>query len=133
MMRVAPLQYITDYMEENFEAVQAKFKTASQEYLSSKVIEKYGALTFWPAEWCRSFQFHVMPLRFLRAFVVPKCPPVAAKILIFHGKVNLPDAIKGKWPGTFPFWKKWYKRLRLAQPSFWLAQRARASRPILAL
>lgn len=118
MMRVGPLQYITDHMEDNFENVQAEFRTASQEYLSSKVIEKYGALTFWPDAWCKSFQFHVMPSRLLRAFVAPKRPPTGTKILIFHGKVNPPDAINGIWPGRYPVWKKWYKRLR---PATWVA------------
>ena len=61
MMRVGPLQYIVDHMEAHFEDVQAKFRTASQEYLSSKIIEKYGELTFWPDAWCRSCLLYTSP------------------------------------------------------------------------
>lgn len=117
MMRVGPLQYITDDLEANFIHYKTKFKTASQEYMSSKVVEGYGQLTFWPQEWCRSFQSHLMPNRIMRLFKAPPPPPAGTKILLFHGMVNPPDAIKGEWPGTYPWWKRWYKTLK---PTPWL-------------
>jgi len=117
MMRVGPLQYIVDDMEQNFLIHQAKFRTASQEFLSSKIIEKYGTLTFWPDAYCLSFPFHCLPPQLLRHFKTPKKPPQETKILIFHGPVKPLDALAGKWPGNYPAWKKWYKTLR---PASWL-------------
>lgn len=119
MFRKGVLQYVVDDLQENFEKIKVKFKTASQEYLSSKIIEKYGKLNFWPEEWCKSFQYHSMPPRILRRFKSPKKPPAETKIFVFHGRVNPPDAIKGHWPGKYPFWKRWYKTVR---PSPWLSQ-----------
>ena len=117
MMRKGPLDYIAQDMENDFIAVQDRFKTASQEYMSFKVIEKYGKLNFWPEEWCQSFPFHCMPPRHLRFFKTPKEPAPATKITLFHGPVNPPNAIRGEWPGKYPFWKKWYKTVR---PSPWV-------------
>jgi hypothetical protein len=118
MMRVGPLQYIVDDMEKDFLMYQDKYKSASQEFMSAKVIEKYGELTFWPDAWCKSFQYHCVPPRFLRLFKTPSKPPKGTKILLFHGKINPPDAIKGIWPGKYPIWKKWYKTIR---PAPWVA------------
>jgi len=118
MMRVGPLQYVVDDMERDFLVYQSCFKTASQEFLSSKIIEKYGALTFWPETWCLSFPFHCLPSRLLRSFKMPQKPPQNTKILVFHGPVKPLDALAGKWPGNYPVWKKWYKTLC---PASWLA------------
>ena len=49
-----------DY-ESDPKAVLEKFGSAAQEYLSFKVIEKFGKLNFWPADWFCSFKFHCMP------------------------------------------------------------------------
>jgi hypothetical protein len=119
MMRKGPLQYIVDDMENNFTDVQNRFKTASQEFLSYKVIEKYGHLNFWPDKWCRSFQTHYLPSKFLRWIKTPPEPPKDTKIVLFHGRVNPPDAINGAWPGAYPFWKKWYKTVR---PTEWISK-----------
>lgn len=121
MMRVGPLDYIAHDLEKDFLHYQAKYKTASQEYMSAKVIEKYGRLEFWPQNWCKSFQYHVMPSRLLRRFIAPKRPPQGTKFLLFHGAVNPPDAIAGVWPHDpkkYSFWKQWYKRLL---PAPWVA------------
>lgn len=121
MMRVGPLDYIAKDMEKDFLTYQAQYKTASQEYMSAKVIEKYGKLEFWPDAWCKSFQFHIMPSRMMRWIKKPQQPPKGTKFLIFHGSVNPPDAIAGVWPKDgkpFPFYKKWYKTLR---PAPWIA------------
>lgn len=118
MMRVGPLDYIIEDLEKDFATYRAQFGTASQEYMSSKVIEKYGALAFWPDAWCKSFQHHCLPSRWLRAFKAPAQPPAETKILLFHGAINPPDAIQGVWPGTYPLYKRWYKRLL---PCPWLA------------
>jgi hypothetical protein len=117
-IKVGPLDYIATDLEKDFLKYDAQYKTASQEYMSAKVIEKYGKLTFWPEEWCKSFQVHVLPGKFTRLFKTPKQPSPETKIMIFHGMVNPPDAIKGEWPGKYAFWKKWYKTVR---PTPWLA------------
>ena len=118
MFRKGPLQFVVDDMEDNFLDVQNRFRTASQEFLSHKIIEKYSKLNFWPDEWCKSFQYHSMPPRYLRWLKKPSIPPKETKIFLFHGWVNPPDAIAGHFPGKHPFWKKWYKTVK---PSPWLA------------
>jgi hypothetical protein len=51
-------------------------------------------LTYWPTEWCRSFKKHCLP-------PVPRCYfqrpaiPAGARIIVFHGHPNPPDAIRG--------------------------------------
>jgi hypothetical protein len=126
MMRVGPLQYIIDDLEANFMHYRDIYKTASQEYMSSKVIERYGALTFWPDMWCRSFQHHLMPGRLWRQFITPAEPQAETKIVVFHGDVNPPDALKGIWPRRerHAFWKKWAKTIRPTPwiKKYWLIQ-----------
>ena len=92
------------------------FYTASQEYLSYKVIEKFGKLNFWPEEWMASFKFSCLPVWFLRPFVTPKLPQ-KTKVLAFHGQPKLEDALVGRWAEKIPTWKKIYKTIR---PSPWL-------------
>jgi hypothetical protein len=121
MMRVGPLDYIITDLEKDFMHYRNKFKTASQEYMSSKVIEKYGSLTFWPDSWCKSFQHHLLPGRLLRLFKAAVKPAAETKIVVFHGDVNPPDAIKGVWPrkNRHSFWKRWTKTLK---PTPWIQQ-----------
>lgn len=116
--KVGTLGFIKDYFEQNPKEVMDKFDTASQEYLSSKVIEWQGCLKFWPKSWCRSFRFCAVPKFFLfRWFFTPKLPK-DCKILVFHGAVNPADAVKGYWPvKKGQGWKKLYKHIK---PSKWL-------------
>ena len=61
----------------------------------SEVLHQQGKLSYWPAEWCASWKYHCIPrwpLNYLRAPAVPK----GARILIFHGVINPPDAIEGR-------------------------------------
>jgi hypothetical protein len=51
-------------------------------------------LTFWPAEWCRSFKKHCLP-PFPRCYFQRPFIPPGARIIIFHGHPNPPDAIRG--------------------------------------
>lgn len=111
---VGTLGFIKDDFEKEPENIYKKFYTASQEYLSSKVIEKYGKLNFWPESWCKSFRFHCLPtpyipfLRRIKTAVIPK----KAKILAFHGTPKLVEAADGIWKER-NFWKKfWYKHLK---------------------
>jgi len=98
--RVGALGYIKEYFEKNPKEVVDRFFTASQEYLSSKVIEKYGKLNFWPQSWFCSFGFHCMPrLGLLRHFIAPSIPKEreGLKVIVFHGMPNPKEAIEGIW------------------------------------
>lgn len=115
--RVGTLGYIKRYFEENARSVIARYGTASQEYLSSKIIEKRGSLKFWPEEWCRSFKVHALPSWYKRPFVTPSLPD-GTKVLAFHGRPKIQDAIKGVWsPHGTPLHKRIYKTIK---PSPWI-------------
>jgi len=116
---VGPLQFVVDDMAANLPERMAKYKTATQEYLSAMVIQKYGKLTFWPDGWVRSFQFHSMPPKMLRRFKDSVPPPADCRILVFHGTIKPKDAITGHYPKRVSFWKKWYKTVR---PCPWLTK-----------
>jgi len=115
--QVGTLGYVKECFEENHKQIIQKYGTASQEYLSSKIIKKRGALKFWPEEWCRSFKMHALPVWFLRPFVAPRLP-IGTKVLAFHGRPKIEDAIKGTWsPHGVPFFKRIYKTIR---PAPWI-------------
>lgn len=111
---VGTLGYIKKYFEEHSEEVYNKFYTASQEYLSSKVIERYGKLNFWKDSWIKSFRFHCLPtafIPFLRRFKMAKIPD-GAKIIAFHGNPKMIDAKDGIWKEKNPIKKFFYKHLK---------------------
>jgi hypothetical protein len=75
------------------ERIRATFRN-EQAWLSD-VIHRAGKLKYWPADWCRSFKYHCIPFwptNHWRAPVVPR----GARILIFHGVINPPDALEGR-------------------------------------
>jgi len=119
--RVGTLGYVKKHFEKYHRQVIARFGTASQEYLSSMILER-GDLKFWPQEWCRSFKVHAMPVWFLRPFVEPSLPE-GTRVLVFHGRPKIEDAIKGIWsPHGVPFFKRLYKTIRPAPwiRNYWL-------------
>ena len=113
--KVGTLGSIKEYFEKNSKECVDRFFTASQEYLSFKVIEKYGKLNFWPDTWIKSFRFHCLPLGIFRSFITAKIPK-NVKIIAFHGNPKMEYAIVGKWHGSGKKEKLWkkvlYKRLR---------------------
>jgi len=117
---VGTLGYIKEYFEQNPKKVVDEFYNASQEYLSSKVIEKEGGLNFWPENWFCSFRFHCMP-KFgpLRHFIAPKIPNIVGlKAIIFHGRPKPQEAIEGIWLlDDKPKWKRLYMACR---PTKWI-------------
>lgn len=121
---VGRLGYVKTYFEENPKLVVDRFHTASQEYLSSKVIEKEGHLNFWPESWFCSFRYHCLP-KFgpLRHFIAPTIPKQKGlKAIVFHGVPNPREAILGIWldkSGIKPLrsWKKLYKACK---PTPWI-------------
>jgi hypothetical protein len=67
---------------------------------SQTFISRYlgKTMTFWPAEWVKSFKVHSVPPFVLRPFVIPKMPD-GVRIVAFPGDPKMPDAAQGKWPG----------------------------------
>jgi hypothetical protein len=81
----------------------------------SEALHQQDQLGYWPAEWCASWKYHCVarfPLNFFRAPAVPR----GARILVFHGVVNPPDAIAGRSMGN------WRRTL----PAHWIADHWRA-------
>lgn len=116
---VGTLGFVKAYFEQNPEEVLERYFTASQEYLSAKVIERYGKLNFWPDNWFKSFKFHCLPIGILRPFFPAKLPRVnGLKMVAFHGYPGLADAIAGTWTTDTKSkkrargWKKIYKTIR---------------------
>ncbi|MDR3078992.1 MAG: hypothetical protein LBU15_03060 [Rickettsiales bacterium] len=117
--RVGTLGYVKSYFEEHWGEVHRKFGSASQEYLSSKVMEKFGKMNFWPDSWCRSFKCHCLPsplIPFLRRFKMATIP-AGARVICFHGRPKPEDAALGLWPE-----RSWSKRLlyKHLRPVAWL-------------
>ncbi|MGP4952350.1 glycosyltransferase, partial [Psychrobacter sp. T6-1] len=93
--------------EHNFNTIRTQVRH-EQAYLSNYLREHHH-LEYWPKEWCVSFKYQCIapiPLNFVRAPILPD----NAKIVIFHGEINPPDAIEG---GS----GKWYRHVK---PSPWL-------------
>jgi hypothetical protein len=74
---------------------------------------------YFPDDWCKSFKIHCMPGGFLNTFKAPTKIPRGAKIIVFHGNPNPPDAIAGRWGITVPWYKRFYKTVK---PTQWIAQ-----------
>lgn len=105
---VGTLGYLTDDFEKNHNKIMQKYNTASQEYLSDMVVQKYGKLNFWPDELIRSFKYHCLPYWFLRTCIKPSIPN-NSRIVVFHGNPNMEQAIEGVWEEDMPIYKKVYK------------------------
>jgi hypothetical protein len=93
----------------NHESIREQHRN-EQEYLSHYVAN-HGGLTYWPDKWCRSFKYHCNQKGLKSWFHPPEKPP-EAKIVVFHGKPNPPDAIAGRSG-------KWYRKVL---PTPWVAE-----------
>ncbi len=98
---------ILDYFIKNFEKVRSEVRH-EQAYLS-KQMHRLGKLKFWPNSWTPSFKYHCAPNLLLSWFKAPTIPK-DAKIIIFHGLPNPPEAIKG-------ISGKWYRHIK---PTPWI-------------
>ena len=92
----------------DFDAIRAKFRN-EQAYLSDEMHKK-GLLSYWDARWCASFKYHSIPRWPMNYFRAPFIPD-GARILIFHGVMNPPDALAGRSNGNW----------RHARPARWIA------------
>jgi hypothetical protein len=96
------------YFVEHFDEVRDNFR--NEQAFLSWYINKNSKLQYWPSEWCKSFKYHCLKPLPLSFFIPPK-PPKGAKIIVFHGEINPPDAIQGTGG-------KWYRHVL---PSPWIS------------
>ncbi|UNU73506.1 glycosyltransferase [Moraxella nasovis] len=100
---------LLSYFEQNFEKIRQEVRH-EQAFLSN-YLRKHHHLEYWDASWCVSFKYHCLHNIPLAYFIPPK-KPANAKIIIFHGEINPPDAIQGGGG-------KWYRHVL---PSDWIKQ-----------
>ena len=97
------------YFRTHFDEVRSTFRN-EQAYLSD-FMQRKGLLTYWPAAWCPSFKYHSIP-RWPTNYWTPPVVPAGARIVIFHGECNPPDALAGRRN----------RRFRFIQPARWVAE-----------
>ena len=98
---------ILEYFENNSE--QVKNEVRHEQAFLSREIDKLGKLEFWPDEWVPSFKYKCCPSWAKSWFVAPSIPK-GARVILFHGLPNPPEAIEGRSG-------KWYRHI---QPSPWI-------------
>ncbi len=98
---------ILSYFIANFTNIRQEVRH-EQAYLSRE-IKKISNLNFWPDEWVPSFKYRCAPSRIKSWFTAPSIPS-GAKIILFHGLPNPPEAIKG-------ISGKWHRHIK---PSPWI-------------
>jgi len=121
---VGTVGFVKDIFEARSEAWIEEFGSATQQYLSKVLIDRYGSLTFWPEEWFQSFRYHCLPFGPLRHFLTPHKPKPGTKVVAFHGQPGLRDAIIGQWskPGIGKASKGWKKLYKVCRPTPWVEQ-----------
>jgi hypothetical protein len=95
--------------EQHFVKISSEVRH-EQAYLSNYLREHHH-LEYWDKTWCVSFKYQCIapiPFNLVRAPTLPD----SAKIVIFHGEINPPEAINGGGG-------KWYRHVK---PSPWLKQ-----------
>lgn len=109
VFRFEPGKYpeILDYFVENFEQVRGEVRH-EQAYLSREMV-KLGKMQFWPDEWVPSFKYGCAPPLWKSFFKAPSIP-TGAKVILFHGLPNPPEAAEG-------ISGKWYRHIK---PSPWI-------------
>jgi hypothetical protein len=83
---------ILSHFEKNSEQVKSEVRH-EQAYLSRE-IHKLGKLEYWQDEWVPSFKYRCCPSWIKSWFKAPFIPQ-GAKVIIFHGLPNPPEAING--------------------------------------
>jgi hypothetical protein len=89
---------------------QVRARLRNEQAFLSEVLHRKGQLQYWPAGWCRSYKYHCIPRWPSNYWRVPFVP-AGARILVFHGVVNPPDALAGRSNGNW----------RQAKPAPWIA------------
>ncbi|MES2958153.1 MAG: glycosyltransferase, partial [Pseudomonadota bacterium] len=77
-----------------FRATQAdvRQRLRNEQAFLSEVLHRQGKLAYWPTDWCASWKYHCIPRFPTNLWRTPGVPK-GARILIFHGVMNPPDAI----------------------------------------
>ena len=80
-----------------FRATQAQVRSRlrNEQAFLSEVMQRQGRLRYWPKAWCASYKYHCIPPWPTNFWREPVCPQTA-RIVVFHGEVNPPDAIAGR-------------------------------------
>nr|WP_246480359.1 glycosyltransferase [Inhella gelatinilytica] len=99
---------LLDYFRTHFEEVRRRFRN-EQAFLSDW-LNQHGKLQYWNPQWCASWKYHCIP-RWPSNLWSPPRIPTGARILIFHGVMNPPDALAGRSNGNW----------RRAKPAAWIA------------
>lgn len=107
--QIGQFPQILDYFEQNSDIVKNEVRH-EQAYLTRE-IHKLGKLNYWPDEWVPSFKYKCCPSWFRSWFEAPYIP-AGAKIIIFHGLPNPPEAVIG-------LSGKWYRHIK---PSPWIKE-----------
>ena len=93
----------------HMDEVQAQYRN-EQTYLSD-FLHKQGKLGYWPEGWCPSFKYHGIPAWPTNYWREPFVP-TDARIMVFHGECNPPDALAGRRNRQF----------RFIRPARWITQ-----------
>ncbi|MEO7242347.1 MAG: glycosyltransferase [Variovorax sp.] len=97
------------YFGAHTEEVRSGFRN-EQAYLSD-FMHRQGKLAYWPSAWCPSFKYHGIS-RWPSNYWLPPFVPAGARIVIFHGECNPPDALAGRRN----------RRFRYIRPAAWIAE-----------
>jgi hypothetical protein len=100
---------VLGFFRQNFESIRKAFRN-EQAYLSD-FMHRQGKLAYWPSDWCPSFKYHSIPPWPTNYWTAPQVPH-NARIVIFHGECNPPDALAGKRN----------RRFRFIKPARWVAE-----------
>ena len=100
---------ILDKFRKEFADIRQRFRN-EQAYLSDEMHQR-GKLAYWPKDWCPSFKYHCIPAWPTNYWKPPFVPP-GARIVIFHGECNPPDALAGRRN----------RRFRHIKPAQWVAE-----------
>jgi hypothetical protein len=100
---------VLEHFRANLDAVRARHRN-EQEFLVHHLAAQ-GKVRYWPDAWCRSFKRHCVRPFPLSLFQPPVIPP-DARVIVFHGLPNPPDALLGRSG-------KWYRRVL---PTPWIAE-----------
>ena len=93
---------VLENFRKDFDVIRRNFRN-EQAYLSD-FIHRHHQLQYWPKAWCPSFKYHSIPSwpsNYWREPFVPE----GARVIIFHGECNPPDALAGKRNRAFRFIK----------------------------
>lgn len=91
-MRVGKLAPLQDIFRADPQAIADEYRF-EQRFVTRRAP---GGVRFWPRGWVVHFRSHCVPAWPLRYWQAPRIP-AGARIVIFAGSLNPPDAIAGRW------------------------------------